>query len=366
MEYINILIIIAGLISSRMLFYKFPNIGDETSSVENIKVSIIIPARNEESNLPNLLQDLKEQDYSGFEIICVDDCSCDKTFEIASDFKAKVIKVEEKPEGWVGKSWACQLGANNSTGDVLVFMDADVRLSKRGIRKIISSYIKNGCTISVQPFHMMQKRYENLSLVFNIMQIAAYGLGLPFNHKNVGLYGPLIIINADTYKTIGGHSSIRKSIVDDVALGRLLTKNGIPFKTFIGDEDISFRMYGDGFRCLIQGWTKNVATGAVSTYAYLVILVSLWMTSAAAIFFYMLIALIDENPMLSILYLFLYIIWVIEIKRVSYRLGNFRVTNIIFFPIYVWFFIFLFAISMVKKVLHIKVTWKGRKIEAEK
>lgn len=366
MEFINVAIVIIGLIISHALFYKLPTLEANYDNKEKIKVSIVIPARNEESKINFILEDLLRQSYPIYEIICVDDCSFDKTAAIASKYNVKLIKLTEKPKDWIGKSWACYKGAEISKGDVLIFMDADLRISQNVVERIVGEYLKKGHAISVQPYHKIEKFYENFSLIFNLMQIAAYGIGLPWQKKNVGLYGPIILIEKNIYDGFGGHYPVRKSIIDDVALGRYMTKLNIPFSTFVGDKDISFRMYGDGFSKLVQGWTKNVASGAVSTFFYLIVMVSFWMTSVAAVCLYLLISFAGEQYILTVIYIFLYVIWIFEIKRIGLKLGNFKFSIFILFPVAVWFFIGIFAISMFKKIFHIKVTWKDRKIEAEK
>jgi 4,4'-diaponeurosporenoate glycosyltransferase len=257
---VEFIIVLAGLIISWVLFNRFPQIKGRFSIDSLLRISVIIPARNEEKNLPLLLDDLKKQSTLIYEIICVDDGSADDTVKIASSFGARVISLQDKPEDWTGKTWACQNGADAARGDLFLFLDADVRLSVDGIGTLLYAYEENGSVISVQPYHQTEKIYEYFSLFFNLIQYAANGLGLP-KKKNAGLYGPVILISRSDYYAIDGHRSVKNSVVEDMDLGERLKQSKIDFHLFLGNRDIAYRMYGDGFKSLLQGWIKNLAAG---------------------------------------------------------------------------------------------------------
>ncbi len=208
-----------------------------------------------------LLADLSAQTLHNFEIICIDDGSEDSTGQIALENGAKLITLKSKPEGWMGKSWACQNGADAVTGELLLFLDADVRLGPEGISNLLTAYLQQGSTVSVQPYHNTEKIYEQLSMIFNLVQIAANGTALP-KPRNIGLYGPVILISRQDYEKAGGHRRVKSSVVDDMALGSQLIKADLNFSLYVGKSDISFRMYADGLPSLLQGWVKNIATGA--------------------------------------------------------------------------------------------------------
>jgi len=122
---------------------RVPKLQKETVSfAEEPLVSLIVPFRNEEANLPNLFSSLAKQDYPNIEIVLVDDQSIDKSPQIAKDFavmhkNCKVVSVKEKPEGWTGKTWACEEGFRNSSGEWLLFTDADVEFEKSLIARAL-------------------------------------------------------------------------------------------------------------------------------------------------------------------------------------------------------------------------------------
>lgn len=328
-------------------------------------VSIIIPARNEEKNLALLLKDLSTQILPAHEIICVDDASEDATARIALSFGVKLISLHDKPAGWTGKSWACQNGADAAKGDLLLFLDADVRLGKDGIRRLVQACVESGCTISVQPYHKTNKMYEQFSMMFNLVQIAANGTALPKPH-NLGLYGPVILISQSDYRKAGGHESAKGSVIEDMTLGLQLKKMSLPYRLFIGDADISFRMYGDGFHSLLQGWVKNLATGASKMPLPLFLMVFFWITSLASVPLQLAKFAFSANTPWLIVYSLFYIIWVLILVTLVKRVGHFRRWVLAFYPILVLFFLSVFVVSMIKKIFGLKVTWKGRSIRVGK
>ncbi len=85
-----------------------------------LSVSVIIPARNEEHNLPTLLRSLASQAVKPHEILVVDDGSTDRTAEVARQLGATVIASKPLPDGWRGKTWACHQGAQAATGESAV------------------------------------------------------------------------------------------------------------------------------------------------------------------------------------------------------------------------------------------------------
>lgn len=363
---IELAIVLVGLAAAAVLFYRIPALPDvKDDTADYPSVSVIIPARNEEKNLPLLLADISAQTLLIHEIICVDDDSEDSTALIALAHSAKLIRLGTKPEGWTGKAWACQNGANAATGELLLFLDADVRLGPEGIRTLLSAYMQARCTVSVQPYHKTEKMYEQLSMMFNLVQIAANGTALPKPH-NVGLYGPIILISHQDYANAGGHESIKASVVEDMALGLQLKKAGLPFRLYIGSRDVSFRMYGSGLRSLLQGWVKNMATGAARTPVSVFIMVFLWITSLISVPLQIIKFLFLMNWPWLIIYSALYIIWVCLLAVFTRRIGHFQVWALIFYPMLMLVLVGVIVVSAFKKLLGLNVIWKGRAIMSEK
>ncbi len=364
--------LLLGLVASWLLFNRFPGLeqGDEKESGnQNPQLSIIIPARNEEKNLAQLLADLKNQTHAIHEIICVDDGSTDHTASIARDYRATLITAAPKPDGWLGKAWACQQGGEAASGELLLFLDADVRLSPTGLGKLLRARQKTGMVVSVMPYHRILKSWEALSLFFNCLQMGANGLGLPSGFKSsggVGLYGPVILIDRGDYQAVGGHAAIKASIVDDVALGEKLKEKGIPFALFLGDQDVAYRMYGGGLGDLIDGWTKNQAAGVAKTPLFLIVLVFFWITAAASAPLYLILCLVWQQWLWSAIMAACYGIWVLELTRIARQIGSFSVIGIVCYPLLLLFYLVIFLRSLAKKILGRPVIWKDRKIRQQK
>lgn len=362
---IEFVIVLIGFAATAVLFYRFPKLPEAGTDDKRFPaVSVIIPARNEEKNIALLLGDLRSQSLSPLEIICVDDSSKDATAQVASAYGARVISLDNKPEGWTGKAWACQNGADAAQGELLLFLDADVRLGRNGVLRLVQEFANSGCTISVQPYHKTEKVCEQLSMLFNLVQIAANGIAMP-KERSIGLYGPVILIARSDYIKVGGHKSVRKSIVEDIALGLRLKGEGLSYRLFVGDEEIAFRMYGGGLRSLLQGWVKNIASGAVKTPPPVFVMVFFWLASLASVPLQMVKMAAWSQLIWFAIYSGLYVSWAIILSFLSRRIGRFKFWDAIFFPILVIAFFGVVIVSVISKVFGLKVRWKGRAIVAE-
>ena len=186
----------------------------------------------------------------------------------------------------------------------------------------MQAYSDCGFTISVQPFHKTEKAYEQLSILFNFIQIAANGTALP-KPINIGLYGPVILISKSDYTNIGGHESVKMSIVEDMALAHRLKETGLAYQLFVGDQDLSFRMYGDGLKGLLQGWLKNTAAGAAKTTPGILVMVFFWITSLLSVPLHVIGFAFSGDVLWLVIYLLLYIAWAIILICFSKRIGQF-------------------------------------------
>jgi 4,4'-diaponeurosporenoate glycosyltransferase len=109
------------------------------------------------------------------------------------------------PEGWRGKTWACHQGAQDATGDLLLFVDADKWFELSGLAHALSAYNKGA--FSVGPYHAVRKPYEDLSLFFNLNMI----VGTVPN----GLFGQMLLVDRDSYRRIRGHETVRGRILEN-------------------------------------------------------------------------------------------------------------------------------------------------------
>jgi len=362
---VDLLILInmcVGIAFTALLFYRFPGLPSaEKNGKDFPSVSIIIPARNEEKNLKLLLEDLKTQSIKPLEIICVNDDSSDGTAQVAEAYGATLVNLRDKPEGWTGKTWACQNGADIAKGALLLFLDADVRLGQNALSRLVHAYQAADCTISVQPFHTAKEPYEQFSFLFNLIQIAANGTSLPRN-TNIGLHGPVLLLAKADYAKIGGHESVRQCVVEDMVFGQKLKQNHLPYQLFVGDKDVSYRMYPGGLRSLVQGWVKNFAFGATKTNPLVLLMIILWLGSMITVPIYLVLSVGRADLLMLGVYGLLYLLWVLILGFLANRIGRFHVLPIILFPVLVAGFLLIFFFSLITKVFGLPVTWKGRVI----
>ena len=362
----NIVFILVGLLTSLLLFSRFPMLKKRTSRRVQYKVSIIIPARNEEQNIALLLDDLTKQTYSVHEIICVDDCSVDRTADVVRGYgNARLVSVTQKPDGWTGKSWACCEGASAAQAELLLFLDADVRLMPDAVESLVNTYHERRCVISVLPYHTVTKCYERLSFFFNMIQVGANGIATVLSSRHAGLCGPVILIPANIYQEVNGHESVKSSIVDDVALGAVLAKEGHAYRLYMGKGLIHYRMYSGGFKALVQGWTKNFATGALKTPLPIFVMTFIWISSLILTVFSAVEVIFCNDSILKAVVFALYILWTLELYRISRSTGSFGIITILCYPLYLSFFLLVFFRSLIKVTLRKTVTWKDREIRLE-
>ena len=173
-------------------------------------------------------------------------------------------RVAPLPDGWTGKSWACAQGVGATTGESVVFVDADVRFAPGGLAAVVTAHQDRGGLVSVQPFHEPGAPLESLAAVFNIVAVAGTDAATPLGRRLGvrGAFGPVLATTRADYDRVGGHEAVRSSVVDDVALADRYRAAGRPVSVFGGGDAVAFRMYPAGLGQLVEGFTKNMAAGA--------------------------------------------------------------------------------------------------------
>ena len=327
-------------------------------------ISVVIPARNEEHALPNLLNSLSGQLSGKDEVIVVDDHSEDNTKKVAENSGVKVLESSPTPEGWIGKTWACYQGANLASGEILVFLDADTVLEKNGLKNIVETYVEKDGVLSIQPYHKMRDLYEQLSAFFNIIVMAGIGVFTVLGRriKPIGLFGPAVVMRKQYYVDSGGHEKVKGEILDDVALGAELQKEGRELNCLGGKSAIAFRMYPKGIKELINGWSKGFAMGAMKTSTPLLILIVLWIAGSIGTARGLIEAVIATNGFQITISGGLYVLYAVQIYWMLIRIGNFKFYTALFYLISVAFFVIVFTYSFARSFIVRSVQWKGREI----
>ncbi|TAK24008.1 MAG: glycosyltransferase, partial [Nitrosarchaeum sp.] len=211
----------------------------------NPKVSVILPARNEEEFIGKCLDSLIGQDYTNYEIIVVDDSSDDTTGKIISEYAKKNSKIipvsaQIKPDGWMGKNWACMEGYKKATGELLLFTDADTKHSQNVISLAVSHLLSfNLDALSAIPKMRTIDFWTRITLpmisTFLHTRFSAVRVNDP-SKKTAYFFGSFFIIKQKTYKEIGMHEGVKHEIIEDGALGKKVKESGYKMKMTRGDH----------------------------------------------------------------------------------------------------------------------------------
>lgn len=233
----------------------------------NPLVSVLIPARNEDGNIGNILKDLQSQAYTNIEIIVFNDQSDDRTAEIVlefakSDKRINLINSEGLPQGWLGKNFACHSLSQSAKGDYFLFLDADVRTSEGIISNSIAFIEKYDLSlVSIFPRQIISTFGEKITVPnMNYILLSLLPLvlvrKLPFPSM-AAANGQFMMFNSKIYKSIYPHELMKGNKVEDIEIARFLKKKKFRIACLTGDKTIMCRMY-PGFTEAVNGFSKNV------------------------------------------------------------------------------------------------------------
>ena len=327
-------------------------------------VSVVIPARNEATRLPALLASLQSLSTRPGEIVVVDDHSDDDTAGIARVGGAKVLTSGELPPGWTGKAWACHQGARATSGATLLFLDADTVLSPDALEGLLDLHREHGGLVSVQPYHQVDKAYEQLSCYFNVVSLMGSGAFARRPSKRPMAFGPCLITSRSDYDDVGGHAVVRAEILDDAQLAAAYARAGLPVRCGTGGRALRMRMYPGGPRQLAEGWTKNIASGAGQADPRSAAAAAVWVAAHCAVAAGAVSAAVGA-PMswgTPVLWAVGWIVVAVQLKLLLRRIGSFRWWTWVVFPVPLLAFGVLFARSMILTHVRRSVRWRGRSI----
>ena len=217
----------------------------ENTSKSSPKVSIILPARNEEEFIGKCLDSLIKQDYENYEIIVIDDSSNDATGKIISEYAEKYSKIipvsaRPKPEGWMGKNWACMEGYRKATGELLLFTDADTKHSKNVMSLAVAHLISFDLdALSTIPRMLTFDFWTKITLpmisTFLHTRFSALNVNNP-SKKTGYFFGSFYILKKNTYEQVGMHEGVKQEIIEDGALGKKVKELGYKIKMVRGEH----------------------------------------------------------------------------------------------------------------------------------
>lgn len=334
------------------------------SAERTVDVSIVIPARNEATRLPPLLASLQTLTTRPAEIVVVDDHSDDGTAEIAAAGGATVLSSAELPAGWTGKAWACHQGAAATTGTTLLFLDADTVLAPQALEGLLALHREYGGLVSVQPFHHVEKAYEQLSCYFNVVSLMGSGAFARRPSRRPMAFGPCLITSRTDYERAGGHAVVRAEILDDARLAAAYDRAGLAVRCATGGRALRMRMYPGGPRQLAEGWTKNIASGAGQADPRSSAAAAVWVAAHCAVAVGAVTAVIGSPTSWGtpVLWVAGWIAVALQLMLILRRIGLFRWWTWVVFPVPLLAFGILFARSMILTHVRRSVRWRGRSI----
>jgi glycosyltransferase involved in cell wall biosynthesis len=233
-------------------------------------VTILFAARDEEEKLPQALETLRQIDYPALEILAANDRSSDGTKKILNDAaqrdsRLKVVNIADLPAGWLGKPHALQRAYEASSGEWLLFTDADVRFRVDAIRRAITL--------------VQTKKLDHLTLLTDVEMhgfwektaLTFFGVGFhlatnprgvsdPRSSAYIGI-GAFQLVKRAAYETSGMHRRLRMEVLDDMKLAKIVKQAGFKSAVGVAQDFVTVRWHA-GIRNIVRGVTKNFFAGA--------------------------------------------------------------------------------------------------------
>ena len=326
-------------------------------------VTVIVPARNEETDLRACLDGLLHQTYPTIEILVVDGGSTDGTRAVAQARSPRVALLEEPPlpDGWVGKNWACWNGARRSRGEWLLFTDADVRLGPDAVWTAVEWAQRDRADLVTFASRIeMVGAWEKIVLPFFAQMVLTYFRTPRVNQpgsKAAMANGQFLLVSRSAYEGTGGHQAVHDRVLEDVALAQRFRGAGKTLRVAWTPELATTRMYRtpeemyEGLLKTVSGVRFSAARQAGFAAALVVFYwlplallpVGLWTGSAWVIGFgaFLWVALFGKHAALH------------RALRTSAAYG-------LLFPVAVGYYLVLVLVALGRGIRGRPVRWKGR------
>ena len=257
------------------------------------RVCVLIPVRNEENNVAELISSLKNQEFlSDMQVIFIDDSSTDDSYQqiaktIQADARFELISAPALPQGWLGKPWALQQGFARSHGKYIVTLDADVRLEPTAISQGVAILIKNHFDFA-SPYPRQLAFTWAERLIQPLLQwswLSTVPLRIAEKSALTSLAvanGQFFILNRAALLTINGFESIKHEVLDDMKLARQLIKGGFHGSVVDGSGLARTRMYSS-FNEIRAGYGKSLWCAFGGKFGSLVAILLLLLTGIAPV-----------------------------------------------------------------------------------
>jgi glycosyltransferase involved in cell wall biosynthesis len=337
-----------------------------------MRLSVIVPARNEERNLPACLTSLVAQSEGSFrlgsdwEILVVDDESIDRTRAVAEGFRGvQVLAAPTVEKGmFTGKNGACWFGAGVARGQWLLFTDADtVHEPGNLLRAVYEAEKYEAKLLSYSPRQVVRGFWQRALMPLIFSELVAVYPTAEVNDPGKRLAaanGQFLMIEREAYFEVGGHKAVGMSVLEDVELARQVKDSKAVIRFRYAPDALRTRMYS-GFWDMVEGWTKNLAI--LFPHA---LLLAFWRIVDAGLLL-LPILLIRYRYLLVWQQLIIWAIWVRTLVRFYGRVSksNFSPLDCAISPVALPLFVGLLVRSwMAHRIWH-EVRWKGREIRVK-
>ena len=232
-------------------------------------LTVVVPARDEARGVEAAVRSLLAQDYPGIRVVAVDDRSTDGTGAIldrlaAGEERLRVLHVTELPPGWLGKNHACALGAEAADDGFVLFTDGDVVFAPGALRRSVAYARAHGLGHLVALPRLVAPGFLERAFVSTFAALVnpafrTWELRRAGTPAYVGI-GAFNLVRRDAYLATGGHRRLRLEAVDDVKLGIVLRRSGVPQGAVDSDGMVSVR-WNAGFLASWAGLVKNAFAG---------------------------------------------------------------------------------------------------------
>jgi len=230
-------------------------------------LTVVVPARNEAENIGATLETLVAQQYTGLRVLAIDDRSTDRTRQIVDEFAERypervgAIHIDYLPEGWLGKTFALEVGTRNSSSEYLLFTDGDVLFSPSSLRRAMAfAAMTHADHVVVMPTPQVKGRGEGMVLgflsVFGMWLSRPWRVSDPLARRDVIGVGAFNLVRREALEVLGGWEPQRLAVIEDVTLGRRMKAAGLRQRVAFGPELVLVH-WAKGARGIVRGLSKN-------------------------------------------------------------------------------------------------------------
>lgn len=357
--------ILVVLVSELVLFLYLINLKTEgPRNFNHIPISILIPARNEEKNLPGVIRSLLQQEdyHSSWEILVGDDNSSDNTSGIIEtysnkDSRVRYFKIEEEDKRIGGKAGVLDILIKEASGDIILVADADMTYPKNWLQKM-SYHIQQGRLVSSftrVKGNRIWDQWQNLDWLLNLSGVkllSTFGFNLTAIGNNMGFL-------KKSYEAIPGFSKMKGFITEDLELLNQMKEVGIPQSLIFSDEALGATQPALTIESLLaqrMRWMSGAFTSPV------------WLILGWALRVFlipMMIALAISNLQLGILFLSIHLVFQVSILLIILKKLKVRASFISLLS-FDFFYLILNIVSLSKYLVNSEITWKDRNYSKRK